>query len=278
MNRWPSFEQYLASVSAVSAAPVAADPEALELCQRATERIHSARPLDVTRLAAVLETDPGIAPVLAAAAGLSQERFRSWLSTHFGTGGWRTLSRTRATDLASLLESELGLLTVLEAEADRHWTWADVLARTMSSRQRATSAVRQGRHLEDQVEAAIRSVGLPFVPRTRFQGRQGSSSPVDFAVPAGGSNTQIAIGVKGFDSTGSKLTDARREIEEMAKVRLPRQYIYAVVDGQGWIRRQSDLLSIHQLWVDREIDGLYNQSSMGELTLSLAEAGERLGL
>jgi len=46
-----------------------------------------------------------------------------------------------------------------------------------------------------------------------------------------------AVAAKGFDSTGSKLTDAVREIEEMADVRQARQFIMAVIDGRGDGRR-----------------------------------------
>ena len=61
-----------------------------------------------------------------------------------------------------------------------------------------------------------------------------------------GGNAAIAVAAKGFDSTGSKLTDAVREIEEMADVRLPRQFIMAVIDGIGWKSRQSDLRRIYR--------------------------------
>jgi hypothetical protein len=62
----------------------------------------------------------------------------------------------------------------------REWTWADALARSMALRQRAGSAVQQGRDLEDVVEAAIVSLGLRFAARGRFEGSAGRSAPVDF--------------------------------------------------------------------------------------------------
>ncbi len=43
----------------------------------------------------------------------------------------------------------------------------------------------------------------------------------------------IAVAAKGFDSTGSKLTDSVREVEAMADVRLPTQFIMVVIDGIG---------------------------------------------
>lgn len=57
----------------------------------------------------------------------------------------------------------------------------------------------------------------------------------------------IAVAAKGFDSTGSKLTDAVREVEEMADIRLPAQYIMVVIDGIGWKSRIGDLRKIYHL-------------------------------
>jgi hypothetical protein len=274
----PDFEDYLTSLSAVAPEATAAEPEALDLCVRATAFVVALDPLDREGLSGAVATDPHIVPVFAAAAGLSQERFKTWLQTRFGTAGWVTLGRSRAAELVAAMDDDFGLLTLLTEQAQREWTWADVLARVMAPRQRAGSAIQQGRDLEDEVEAVITGIELDFVPRTRFEGSAGQSAPADFAIPAGGGDALIAVAVKGFDSTGSKLTDARREIEEMAKVRLPTQFIFAVVDGQGWIRRQNDLRSIHRLWAEKRIDGLYNRASLGSFEGSLRDAARRLDL
>lgn len=88
----------------------------------------------------------------------------------------------------------------------------------------------------------------------------------------------IAIAIKGFNSTGSKLTDAAREVESMAEVRLPRQFIFAVIDGIGWLGRKSDLKRIHDLWVTHRIDGVYTLSQLSEFAADLSTAARRLGL
>lgn len=251
------------------------DPHALHLCQQATAIIEAARPLNGNKLADILQANPHLTPVLAAAAGLSQERFRGWLTQQFDTGGWVRLAREDATALANTLDSEFDLLNVLEAQASRRWTWADVLARTMAPRQRAASSVEQGRALEDAVEGIVTDLELPFVPRARFDGTGGQTGPVDFAIPSSGADTLIAVAVKGFDSTGSKLTDAATEIETMAEVRQPRQYIFAVVDGLGWLRRKSDLRKIHKLWTDSRIDGLYNVTTLPGFKKALSAAAKR---
>jgi hypothetical protein len=217
-------------------------------------------------------------PVIAAVAGLSQERFRGWLKANFGTAGWIMLGQQRALDVVTAMQDQFNIVDLLREQSARDWTWADVLAQVMSPRSRAGSAIQQGRDLEDQVEAAINAVPLSFAARTRFIGTNTMSAPADFAIPGGEEEALIAIAVKGFDSTGSKLTDARREIEEMATIRKPGQYIFAVIDGHGWARRQGDLRRIHKLWATDRIEGLFNQKSLAELQTALQDAGRRLRL
>lgn len=88
-------------------------------------------------------------------------------------------------------------------------------------------------------------------------------------VPAGGRDCVIAVAAKGFDSTGSKLTDAVREIQEMADARTGRQIVLAVVDGIGWRGRMADLKRIWMLRETGEIDGLYSLASVDQLKLDL---------
>src|SRR5262249_54209551 len=131
-----------------------------------------------------------------------------------------------------------------------------------ASRRSARRAIARGRKLEDDVEAVVTALGLPYRLRTRFVGRGGRTAPCDLAIPTDGEEAVIVCAVKGFNSTGSKLTDAMREIEEMAEVRGPRQFVYAVVDGIGWLGRQSDLRKIHALAAHRSIDGLFSRAQL----------------
>ena len=87
-----------------------------------------------------------------------------------------------------------------------------------------------------------------------------------------GSSAEIVVAAKGFDSTGSKLTDAVREIEEMADVRMARQFVIAVIDGIGWKNRISDLRKIHQLWMDRQIDGMYTLATLNQFRDDIEDA------
>lgn len=254
-----------------------AEPEALELCELATRVVANLEPLNRGTLAHVVAREPQIIPVLAAAVGLSQERFKTWLQARFQTAGWITIGRNRAVDLVNALDEDFSCIAVLEVQGRRTWTWADVLARTMAPRQQAGRSVQQGRDLEDAVEARIEALGLPFEPRTRFIGKASQTAPADFAIPDG-AGALIVVAVKGFDSTGSKLSDATREIEQMVESKATRQFVFAVVDGQGWIRRQSDLRRIHDLWSKRVIDGLYTRRQLDDFELELMHAARRVGL
>jgi hypothetical protein len=106
----------------------------------------------------------------------------------------------------------------------------------------------------------------------------GATAPCDLAIPGGGTHARIVVAAKGFDSTGSKLTDAVREIEEMANVRLANQFTMAAVDGIGWKNRIADLRRIYDLCAAGHIDGLYTLSSLDRFEADLSSAARRLGL
>ena len=64
----------------------------------------------------------------------------------------------------------------------------------------------------------------------------------------------------------------------MADVRLPRQYILAVIDGIGWKSRLADLRRIYRLWETRQIDGMYSLASLDIFRADLEEAARLRGL
>ena len=146
------------------------------------------------------------------------------------------------------------------------------------TRRTATDAGATGRRVEDEIEAVASDLGLACETRTRFEGRNGLTAPCDLAIPAGGAAARIVVAAKGFDSTGSKLTDAVREVEEMAEKRLPAQYVMAAVDGIGWKNRTNDLRRIYELWETKQIDGLYTLAALGTFRTDLEAAAVRLGL
>ncbi len=225
----------------------------------------------------MVRDDPETVPVLAAALGLSRERLKGWLKQRFDTEGWKTIGRRQAHELVAALDEDLELVDRLQAQAEREWTWADVLATAMATRQRGTSAVRQGRDLEDVVEDRVRALGAGYETRTRFNGRGDQTAPADFVIPSG-DHALIVVAVKGNDSTGSKLTEAVREIEEMAQTRTPQQYVFAVIDGLGWRRRKADLARIYALRERQDIAGMFTQAGLDDFSTALEDAARRVRL
>ncbi|SHJ51534.1 hypothetical protein SAMN02745244_02682 [Tessaracoccus bendigoensis DSM 12906] len=88
----------------------------------------------------------------------------------------------------------------------------------------------------------------------------------------------IAVAAKGFDSTGSKLSDAVREIVEMADARTGGQVALAVVDGIGWKGRLADLKRIWSLWETGDIDGLYTLATLADFKRDLDRFAELKGI
>ena len=231
-----------------------------------------------TSLAALVSKLPEAVPILASAAGLSREMLKNQLRHRAGSSGWATLAKNQPERLIAVLD-EFGLIEKLNAELQRAWTYADVLLeRALWSHRGASSAIGRGRGVEDRVEAVVIRLGVPLQLRTRFLGRGGESAPCDLALPTGGDDALIVIAMKGFNSTGSRLTDAVREIERMAAVRRPNQFVFAVIDGIGWKSRQADLKRIHDLWNQHEIDGLYSLAHLDRFEADLRSAITRVGL
>ncbi len=214
---------------------------------------------------------------LGLTVGLSQERLKNTLRHHFGTSSWRSLARQRPAELITMLDQEFGLLASLENQRHRAFDFGDLLVARAGTRSTAVRAGASGRRLEDEIEAIARQLQLPYATRTRFTGRNHRTAPCDLVIPKG-DEALIVIAAKGFDSTGSKLTDAVREIEEMAEVRLPRQHVIAIIDGIGWKSRQADLRRIYKLRASQQIDGLFNLSSLGAFTEDLQRAARLRGL
>lgn len=274
----PTFDEYLGTLGRLTGHidPTAATPEA-EAIREATESLIALQPLDLDQLARWAEQHPAWVPVLGLAVGLTQEKLKNALRHEFDTSGWKTLARVRARDLIDWLETEFDLQRMLTTQIRKDYGLADVLITRAGARVTATRAGASGRRVEDEIEAIAKGLGLPYETRTRFTGRGDRTAPCDLVVPGGGA-AEIVVAAKGFDSTGSKLTDAVREIEEMASVRLPRQFVIAVIDGIGWKSRQADLRRIHQLWQTHQIDGMYTLATLDIFRADVAEAAHLRGL
>ncbi|MFT4286071.1 hypothetical protein [Nocardioides sp.] len=269
----PTYDQYAATLSRITAHvdPTAGTPESLAI-KSAADSLAALPTIDLATLTEWIGQHPNDVPVLGLVVGLSQEKVKNALKQHLGTSGWVTLARTDPGAIAAMLDHEFALVTSLELQRHREYAFGDLLVARAGTRVNATSAATAGRLVEDRIEQIAADLGLPLGLRTRFEGRNGQTAPCDLAVPTGGAAAQIVVAAKAFDSTGSKLTDALREIRDMANVRKPTQFVMAVVDGIGWLNRASDLRQIHALWEAGEIDGLYTLNTLDQFKTDLEQA------
>ncbi|MGO1755944.1 MAG: DpnII family type II restriction endonuclease [Brevibacterium aurantiacum] len=269
-----SFESYLDSLGPLSAHidPTIDTPESAAI-KDATVSLAELPAIDTDSLSTWIKSNPRAVPVLGLIVGLSQERLKNTLRDRFDTQGWVKLGRNEPDTLIQWFDEEFSLVELTRRQLTATYDLGDILVARAGSRVVATRATRAGRGVEDDIEAIAKDLGLTYETRTRFEGRNGQTAPCDLVVP-NADDAQIVVAAKGFDSTGSKLTDAVREIEEMAAVRKPRQFVLAVIDGIGWKSRKSDLRKIHGLWTTDQIDGMYTLRTLDQFRTDLREAAE----
>jgi len=274
----PSFDEYLESLGRLTAHadPTVVTPNTLEITGD-TATLGLLPEVTVETLARWVSERPSRARILGLAVGLSQEKLKNTLKHHLGTTGWVTLARERPHDLVTMLDENYDLVRLVKVQRARVYDFGDILVARAGTRQTATAGAASGRKLEDEIEVIARNLGLPYQTRTRFTGRDGRTAPCDLVIPSG-THAEIAVAAKGFDSTGSKLTDAVREIKEMAEVRKPRQFIMAIIDGIGWKNRVNDLRQIYSLWERQDIDGMYTLATLERFHDDLLQAARRLNL
>lgn len=274
----PTFEQYVGSLGRLTAT---ADPtlqtDETRTISEAGDSLDALPEVTAAALAAWVRAHPQWVPALGLAAGLSQEKLRNSLKHRFGTSGWVTLARSTPDELVAHLDAEHDVVALVARQRGRAYTFGDLLVARGGTRSTATAAGASGRRVEDEIEAIAGRLGLPYETRTRFTGRNGRTAPCDLAVPSG-AEAAVVVAAKGFDSTGSKLSDAVREVADMADVRRPHQYVLAVIDGIGWKSRASDLRRLHELWDSDQIDGMYTLATLDRFEEDLRTAARLRGL
>lgn len=269
----PTYDQYVASLSRVTTHvdPTLPTQASVEIMQ-AAQSLATIASIDLASVTTWIAANPKSVPTLGLVVGLGQEKLKNALREHLGSQGWVRLAQTSPGSIAQMLDGEFDLIASLQAQRSRSYSFGDVLVARAGSRVTATSATNAGRLVEDHLEAIAQTLGLDYTVRTRFEGRNGQTAPCDLAVPRGGVSAEIVVAAKAFDSTGSKLTDAVREVEEMASTRKPTQFVFAVVDGIGWLSRAADLRKMHTLWANNQIDGMYTLATLDQFQVDLEEA------
>lgn len=243
-----SFEDYLDSLSDLTphVDPTAVTP-ATEDIRGAVDSLAALKAPNKASLSKWVALHPRWAYVLGIIVGLSLEKQKNQLRHRMGTSGWATLARKRPDDLIAFLDTNFNLVEMVQKQLRADYGLADVLIARAGTRVTAARAGVAGRLIEDKIEAIAKDLGLPYVTRTTFVGSHGRRGPGDLVIPDS-DNAVIVVAAKGFDSTGSKQSDTFREIEAIANVRQPRQFIMAVVDGIGWKSRKADLYRVYSLW------------------------------
>ncbi|MDX2972373.1 hypothetical protein [Kribbella solani] len=272
MPNIPTFEEYLETLGRLTAHvdPTAATPHAAELKEAAAslEQISGITLDSLTRWA---HDHPAWVTALGLAVGLSQEKLKNSLKDKFGTSSWNLLAKDQPRRLIEMMDQEFDLIRLVTVQRDKVYDFGDILVARAGTRATAVRAGASGRKVEDEIEAIAHDIGLVCETRTRFVGRNNRDAPCDLVIP-GAADAAIVVAAKGFDSTGSKLTDAVREIEEMADVRLPHQFVYAVIDGIGWKSRRRDLQRIHKLWESQQINGMYTLATLDQFRADVEDA------
>lgn len=271
-------EVYAEQLSAIADPIAVVDASAEELIRRFEMALAQLPTVERDTVVGLFRDEPDFVPLVGAVIGLSQERLIRQLQMGTGSGAWVKRSREEPHTLVDFLDEQFGIIAALDQARQRTYTLADVLMARASRGAGAGDAIDAGRKLEDLVEEVIRNLGLQYDTRTRYIGRAGQDGPADFAVPQGGRACQIAVGVKGFDSTGSKLTAAVDEVRRMADVRLPTQFIYVIVDGVGWHGRKGDLGRLVDMTQNGEIDGMFSQAALHVFSDQLRNAAVRTRL
>jgi DpnII restriction endonuclease len=164
-----------------------------------------------------------------------------------------TMARKDAPALATLL-----LVT-------RTWSPSDVLEdRYKQGRGRAIAGITRGSFLEKEVASILRTAGAPFDTGVNYTGFKGLQAKCDFAIP-GKVNPTIVIECKGFEATGSKLTDVLGDVLKIIEAKPSQSFFFLVTDGRGWHRRTSDLQKLVEFHTHGQIDMIYTRQRIAEL-------------
>ncbi len=273
-----SLEQILGEISELPAGWLDdSGLEVLHAVQVGLDRLQETDPaqisLDVVR--DCLRTIPRFLDVCRLVMSLSQDALTTVISEQLNQRGrarctWKQLSAMASTDaalLADLLVSA-GLLDELIRHLRREWTLKDVLEdRFRLGRGRAIAGIQRGGALERSVRSILelpQEASVPFSANCNYTGFQGRAAKCDFAVPSK-DGPKIVIECKGFEATGSKLTDVLGDVRKIIEAKAPHTYFFLVTDGRGWHRRCSDLQKLVQFHQDGQIDMIYTSARLGEL-------------
>ncbi len=218
-------------------------------------------------LAGMLADDPFFLDCCRLFLGVSQETAAHLISQHLGRNTrWPDLRKRAKVNPEAVAHAlaAMGLPRTLREQIERPWSVEDVLVdRYTMSRGRAIAGQLRGRALEDEVAKVLEGI-VPFEKRVTFVGREGRKAKCDIAIPHK-NRPKIVIEAKGFEATGSKLTDFLGDIGKIIEAKESRMYFFVVTDGRGWLNRKSDLGHVVERQHQKYVDMVYTLCRLDEL-------------
>jgi hypothetical protein len=235
------------------------------------------RPLTEQDLADELRDDARFLEICRLFLGKGQEPAAHVISDALGERmSWtklRAVARREPERIASAFV-ELKVPELIQNHLERRWQAEDVLVeRYKMSRGRAVAGQRRGRGLEDEVAAVLGELGIPFERGVTFLGKRGAPAKCDFAIPTR-QHPKVVIEAKGFEATGSKLTDFLGDILKIAQAKDFHMYFFLVTDGRGWHHRLSDLRKIVEAHQENLIDMIYTRARLADLAAAVKHIWE----
>ena len=247
----------------LSAKVVAAIPPCLE---RLRQKNH---PLTAGDLEMEFRQNPVFLDVCRLFIGKAQEPVAHEICAHLGrsSGNWGDLKSAARRDPVRMAAVMVALEVpgIIAQQINRVWRADDVLVeRYQMTRGRAMSGQSRGRSLENDVDRVLAELGIACEKRKTFTGKEGKQAKCDFAIPSK-NHPKVVIEAKGFEATGSKLTDFLGDVLKIGEAKAYHMYFFVVTDGRGWHNRESDLKRLISFHHDGLIDMIYTRARMAEL-------------
>jgi hypothetical protein len=258
------------------------DDQAVALMDEVHRSIRRLRKLKKTLVAEDIEVmlrDNGMfLDVCRLFLGKGQESVAHLLSEKLNIRGaaWSALRRLATKDPGRMAAAlvEIGIPNVAAEQLNQKWAIEDVLIdRYKMSRGRAIAGQKRGRGLEDDLEKALKGIDVPYEGRVTFVGLRGSTAKCDFAIPTR-NDPKIVIEAKGFEATGSKLTDFLGDVLKIGQAKKYHMYFFVVTDGRGWHNRHSDLQRLIDFQNEGLVDMIYTRSELPRLASDVRQIVE----
>lgn len=211
---------------------------------------------------------------------LSKDQCEAVLKGLLGDGGSGvTRYREDRDNFLATLE-KMGLLEAMAVVVNHKPVWSDVLVeRLRSGRGSAISGQKRGLGLENFVEAIVQEVfgkGV-YVMRGTFTGVGGKTAKCDVAIPTK-TEPLIVIEVKGYNATGSKMTDVIGDLDAIVDAKRRDAPLLFVTDGITWAARKSDMAKIVERQNDGRITRIYTTEMREQFLDDLRTLKTELGL